>query len=115
MTWGIAAGRSCSICTDSRGSNGHFYFHLQVHRTRHSKHSRIAQTGSGIQVSRKENGDIYWTLGSFDGIVIFDAPDDERATAAILHLASQGNVQTATARAFDASAIEKVIGMLAKK
>jgi uncharacterized protein with GYD domain len=59
--------------------------------------------------------DIYWTLGRFDGLLIYDAPNDETATAAMLYLGSQGNVQTTTARAFDASEIEKVIGMLAKK
>jgi len=59
--------------------------------------------------------DIYWTLGSFDGVVVFDAPDDETATAAMLHLSSQGNVQTKTTRAFDSSEIEKIIGLLAKK
>ena len=59
--------------------------------------------------------DIYWTLGSFDGVVILEAPNDETATAAMLHLSSQGNVQTTTARAFDSSEIEKVIGLLAKK
>ena len=59
--------------------------------------------------------DIYWTLGSFDGVLMFDAPNDETATAAMLHLSSQGNVQTATARAFDSSEIEKIIGLMAKK
>jgi uncharacterized protein with GYD domain len=64
----------------------------------------------GVKVSG-----IYWTLGSFDGVVVFDAPSDETATAAMLHLSSQGNVQTTTARAFDSSEIEKVIGLMAKK
>ena len=59
--------------------------------------------------------DEYWTLGGFDGVIIFDAPNDETATAAMLHLSSQGNVHTTTARAFDSSEIEKVIGLLAKK
>jgi uncharacterized protein with GYD domain len=59
--------------------------------------------------------DIYWTLGSFDGVVVFDAPNDEAATAAMLHLSSQGNVQTTTARAFASSEIEKVIGLMVKK
>jgi uncharacterized protein with GYD domain len=59
--------------------------------------------------------DVYWTLGSFDGLLIFEAPDGETATAAMLQVASLGNVQTTTARAFDASEIEKVIGMLGKK
>ena len=75
--------------------------------------------GAAFKSAAKKMGvkvtDIYWTLGSFDGVVVFDAPDDERATAAMLHLSSQGNVQTTTARAFDSSEIEKVIGLLAKK
>jgi uncharacterized protein with GYD domain len=59
--------------------------------------------------------DVYWTLGSFDGLLIFEAPDGETATAAMLQVAALGNVQTTTARAFDVSEIEKVIGMLGKK
>ena len=55
---------------------------------------------------------IYWTLGAFDGVIIFEAPDDETATAAMLGLATQGNVTTTTARAFGTSEIEKVVGML---
>ncbi len=55
---------------------------------------------------------VYWTLGKFDGLLIFSAPDDETATAAMLQLASAGNVHTSTSRAFDAGEIEKVIGMM---
>ena len=58
--------------------------------------------------------DVYWTLGHFDGVIIFDAPDDETATAAMLHLSSQGNVHTTTARAFGSSEMEKVVGILKK-
>ncbi|HEX5471470.1 MAG TPA: GYD domain-containing protein [Lacipirellulaceae bacterium] len=59
--------------------------------------------------------DLYWTLGPFDGVILFDAPDDDTATAAMLSLAGQGNVQTTTARAFDRTEIEKVIGMFPKR
>ena len=59
--------------------------------------------------------DEYWTLGSFDGVIIFDAPNDETATAAMLYLSSLGNVQTRTARAFAPSEMEKVIGLMGKK
>jgi len=30
---------------------------------------------------------IYWTLGAFDGVIVCEAPDEETATAAMLHLA----------------------------
>ena len=59
--------------------------------------------------------DEYWTLGGFDCVIIFDAPNDETATAAMLYLSSQDNVKTTTARAFRPSEIEKVIGLLSKK
>jgi uncharacterized protein with GYD domain len=64
----------------------------------------------GVKVTNE-----YWTLGEFDGVIIFDAPSEETATAAMLYLASQGNVSTATARAFDSGEIEKVMGLLGKK
>jgi uncharacterized protein with GYD domain len=64
----------------------------------------------GVKVSG-----IYWTLVPFDGVIIFDAPDDQTATAAMLGLSSKGNVHTTTARAFDAGEIEKVVGLIGKK
>jgi uncharacterized protein with GYD domain len=71
---------------------------------------KAAAKKMGVKVT-----DEYWTLGAFDGLVIFEAPDDEKATAAMLQLASQGNVTTTTARAFRPSEVEKVVGMLGKK
>jgi uncharacterized protein with GYD domain len=53
--------------------------------------------------------DIYWTLGAFDGVLIFDAPDDETATALMLQVGAQGNVQTTTARAFSAAEMDKIL------
>lgn len=55
---------------------------------------------------------IFWTLGSFDGLIVFDAPDEETATALMLHLGSFGNVHTQTARAYQADEIEQIIGKL---
>ena len=43
-----------------------------------------------------------------------NAADDETATAAMLSLSGQGNVHTTTARAFDASEIDKVVALLGK-
>src|SRR5436190_5655681 len=57
---------------------------------------------------------VYWTLGAFDGLLIYEAPDDETATALMLGLASLGNVQTTTARAFGAAEMDKVLGMMSK-
>ena len=53
--------------------------------------------------------DIYWTLGDHDGLLILEAPDDETAAAAILHLGAMGNVHTTTCRAFTAAEMEKIV------
>jgi len=52
---------------------------------------------------------IYWTLGSYDGVLIFEAPDDEKAAALLYHLVSKGAVRTQTLRAFDAEATRTIL------
>jgi uncharacterized protein with GYD domain len=56
----------------------------------------------------------YWTLGTFDGVIVFEAPDEATATAAMLHLSSQGNLRTQTAQALDTAETQKVLGLLPK-
>jgi uncharacterized protein with GYD domain len=58
--------------------------------------------------------DIFWTMGAFDGVLIFDAEDDESATAAMLYLGSLDNLHTATVRAFRAADMEKIVAKLPK-
>jgi len=53
----------------------------------------------------------YWTLGAFDVVAVFDAPDDETMTAFSLSVAKLGNVKTQTLRAFSANDMG---GILAK-
>ena len=55
---------------------------------------------------------IYWTLGAFDGVIVCEAPDEATATAALLHLASLGNIRTQTVRAFNAAEMQKILGLL---
>lgn len=56
----------------------------------------------------------YWTLGDFDGLLIYDASDDETATALMLHLGSLYNVHTSTVRGFVASEMDKVLEKMPK-
>lgn len=56
--------------------------------------------------------ELYWTLGDYDGAIVFEADDDAAATAAMLHLSSRGNVQTKTCRAFTAGEMDQVLGKL---
>ena len=62
---------------------------------------RAATFRAGAQKSGVAVRDVYWTIGGYDGVLIFDAPDDETATAAMLGLAAAGNARTQTLRAFD--------------
>ena len=68
-----------------------------------------AASKMGVKVSG-----VYWTLGAFDGVILFEAPDEATATAAMLHLSSQGNVRTHTARAFGTAEMEKIVALLPK-
>ena len=51
----------------------------------------------------------YWTLGEYDIVVVFDAPDDEAAARLNLQLSAQGNVRTTTLRAFNAEEMGRII------
>ena len=54
---------------------------------------------------------VYWTMGRYDGVIIFEAPDDETAAAVMMGGCALGNVRTETLRAFSDSEIQ---GVLAK-
>lgn len=56
--------------------------------------------------------DIYWTLGGYDGVLIFDAPDDQTAAGLLLSLGASGNVRTQTLRAFDREEITSILGRI---
>ena len=58
-----------------------------------------------------ETKSLYWTLGKYDVVAIFEAPDDASMTALGLAIGSGGNVRTQTMRAFSK---EEMSGVLAK-
>ena len=51
----------------------------------------------------------YWTIGSHDGVLIIEAPNDEVAASVLLHLGADGNVRTTTLRAFDWAEAQELI------
>jgi len=55
---------------------------------------------------------LYWTLGAFDGLIVFEAPDDETATALMLSVGALGNVQTTTVRAFNAAEMDQILAKM---
>lgn len=73
---------------------------------------RAAAVKAAAKKMKVKVTDIFWTLGSFDGLLVFDAPDDETATAMLLNLGAQGNVQTTTVRAFTAAEMDQVLAKM---
>jgi uncharacterized protein with GYD domain len=76
------------------------------------------ERAAAFQATAKKMGvnvtGIYWTLGSFDGVIVCEAPDEETATAALLSLGAMGNIRTQTARAYSPSEMKKIVGLLPK-
>ena len=62
----------------------------------------------GIEVKEQ-----LWCMGAYHGVIVFQDPDDETATDAMLSLSSRDNVSTQTMRAFDAGEMSKVVGKIA--
>ena len=50
-----------------------------------------------------------WTMGPYDIVVLFEAPDDETATALALQVSSLGHVRTTTMRAFTADEMAAIV------
>lgn len=57
--------------------------------------------------------DIRWTLGAYDMVVMFEAPDDASMTALGLAIGKAGNVRTQTMRAFSAGEMDKILAKVA--
>ena len=75
--------------------------------TKRAASLKAAAKKMGVKVTN-----IYWTLGAHDGLLIFEAPDDETVAALMLYLGSLGNVQTTTTRAFNAAEMDKVLALM---
>lgn len=56
--------------------------------------------------------DFFWTLGSYDLVVLFEAPDDASVTALGLTIGAAGNVRTQTMRAFSRDEMDAILRKL---
>lgn len=66
-------------------------------------------TNAGVKVNA-----LYWTIGGYDGLISYDAPDEETATALMVKLSSAGNVTTHTLQAFQRDGIERILSKIAE-
>ena len=56
--------------------------------------------------------EFFWTLGSYDVVAVFEAPDDVSMTALGLGTGKLGNVRTHTLRAFSAADMKNILGKM---
>jgi uncharacterized protein with GYD domain len=56
--------------------------------------------------------EIFYTLGAYDFVSIFEAPDDQSMTALGLSIGALGNVRTQTLRGFSVAELKTILGKL---
>lgn len=56
--------------------------------------------------------EIYWTMGSYDAVLIADAPNDEAMTSLALSMGALGNIRTQSMRAYNAEEMTKILARL---
>ena len=64
--------------------------------------AEVAKAGGRVEIT-------YWTLGEYDAVTVFSAPDEATATALTLDLSKLGHVRTCLLRAFDLSEFSKIL------
>ena len=52
---------------------------------------------------------MYWTLGQYDRVCIFEAPEDETAASVLLSADILRNIRTQTLHAFTSVELEKIL------
>ncbi len=70
---------------------------------------RVAAWAAKVQSMGVNIKQMYWTLGQYDQVCIFQAPDDETAASVLLAADMLGNIRTQTMRAFTASEMDKIL------
>ena len=70
---------------------------------------RVADWAAKVQSTGVSIKDMYWTLGQYDQVCVFEAPDDETAARVLLAADLLGNIRTQTMRAFTPSEMEKIL------
>jgi uncharacterized protein with GYD domain len=55
---------------------------------------------------------IWWLMGQYDSMIIFEAPDDATAMQALAASGMQGNIRSSTMRAFSEEEMAKIVAGL---
>lgn len=66
----------------------------------------VKATAARLGMMMKE---IFWTLGRYDVVAVFDAPDDQTIMALTLSVAALGNIRTQTLSAFSHDEMKDIL------
>jgi uncharacterized protein with GYD domain len=75
----------------------------------------VDRTDHGGAIAEKHGlklKEAYWTVGAYDMVAVFEAPDEEALSAHLLEIGSSGNVRTTALRAFDEEEMKGILGRL---
>ena len=70
---------------------------------------RVADWAAKVQSMGVNIKQMYWTLGHYDQVCVFEAPNDETAASVLLAADMLGNIRTQTLRAFTSDEMEKIL------
>ena len=70
---------------------------------------RIADWAAKVHSKGVSIKQMYWTLGHYDQVCVFEAPNDETAASVLLSADILGNIRTQTLRAFTSAEMEKIL------
>jgi len=73
---------------------------------------RLAAWAAKVQSMGVTIKQMYWTLGEYDQVCIFEAPDDETAASVLLAADMLGNIRSQTMRAFTATEMDKILAKI---
>src|SRR5512140_3808321 len=82
-----------------------------IHAAKETTH-RVAEWAAKVQSLGVTIKQMYWTLGHYDQVCVFEAPDDETAASVLLSADILGNIRTQTMRAFTAKEMESILGKM---
>src|ERR671914_2445105 len=72
----------------------------------------IERTDHGGDIAEKHGLKLeqaYWTVGAYDMVTVFEAPDDRAISAHLLEIGSLGNVRTTTLRAYNEEELSGIL------
>jgi uncharacterized protein with GYD domain len=70
---------------------------------------RVEEAAHAIEARGGKLLDAYVTLGRYDVVELFEAPDDETAYQILIELAKHGQVTTETLRAFTREEADRIV------